>query len=152
MKASQKLVLLLATYFLANTVSVSAKPPEYCNARPLGKPGIAIAATLDPTLVIGEPLKGLGKDQGYGVDSVDPVSDALISQLNKKFGSYPLFWGRYISNRPEWLLKQSEVSTLAKYGIRVLPLAQQTMRFNDIDAKTKSLPALPTGYAMPTLS
>jgi hypothetical protein len=27
---------------------------------------------------------------------------------------------------------------LQKYGIRVLPLAQQTMRFNDIDAKTKS--------------
>lgn len=121
------------------SLAIAAKndDPSYCNARPAGKPGEAVASKIDPTLELGAPVKGLAKS-GYGADSATPVTEALVKALIARYESPPMFWGRYISNRPERLLRPKELEVLGKYKIKVLPLAQQTLRFNDKDEKTKS--------------
>lgn len=132
------LSLALSTLAWAFGASAAPPPPAYCNARPVGKQGEVAAALIDKSLELGKPNKGLAKDGGFGADSAEPVTEELIKGVVKRFGSAPLFWGRYISNRDERLLRPGELQLLAVHGIRVLPLAQQTLRFNDYDPNTKS--------------
>lgn len=88
-----------------------------------------------------------------GADTLVPVTDAIVGMVRKRFGSTPLFWGRYFK-RPGFeqdYQRQSENRVFTANGIRLLPIARQTNRVAgsatqgaedallNVDAFTKSL-------------
>ena len=65
-----------------------------------------------------------------GADTLVPVTDAIVSMVRKKFGSTPLFWGRYFK-RPGFeqdYQPQLENEIFTRNQIRLLPIARQTTR------------------------
>ncbi|HEX8408747.1 MAG TPA: hypothetical protein VF883_07780 [Thermoanaerobaculia bacterium] len=65
-----------------------------------------------------------------GADTLVPVTDSIVASVRKKFGTTPLFWGRYFK-RPgfkEDYQPQLENRVFNDNAIRLLPIARQTNR------------------------
>lgn len=65
-----------------------------------------------------------------GADTLVPVTDAIAAMVRKRFGSTPLFWGRYFK-RPgfaEDFQADAERPVFNANAIRLLPIARQTTR------------------------
>lgn len=61
----------------------------------------------------------------WGVDSCDPATSSLLSQIKSETGGTPTFWGRYLpstSGCPNGYLTQTEVDFLHGQGIKILPI------------------------------
>lgn len=88
-----------------------------------------------------------------GADSLVPVTDDIVAMVRKRFGTTPLFWGRYFK-RPGFeqdYNPATENRVFTSHAIRLLPIARQTNRVAgtatqgaedallNVDAFTKSL-------------
>jgi len=65
-----------------------------------------------------------------GADTLVPVTDAIVASVRTKFGTTPLFWGRYFK-RPGFAQDyqpQLENRVFNDNNIRLLPIARQTNR------------------------
>jgi len=65
-----------------------------------------------------------------GADTLVPVTDAIVAMVKERFGTTPLFWGRYFK-RPGFAQDyqpQLENRVFNENHIRLLPIARQTNR------------------------
>jgi hypothetical protein len=65
-----------------------------------------------------------------GADTLIPVTDAIVTMVRNRFGSTPLFWGRYFK-RPGFAQDyqpQLENEVFTRNQVRLLPIARQTAR------------------------
>lgn len=65
-----------------------------------------------------------------GADTLVPVTDDLVAKVRTRFGSAPLFWGRYFK-KPGFAQDyqpQLENAVFNRNAIRLLPIARQTAR------------------------
>jgi hypothetical protein len=74
-----------------------------------------------------------------GADSTILVTAKLVDTATKTIGQQPVFWGRYFKNKsrskaPEYLHKKED-PVLAQFGIRLLPIAQQTAHVSGSEAQ-----------------
>jgi len=65
-----------------------------------------------------------------GADTLVPVTEAIVTMVRKRFGSTPLFWGRYFK-KPGFeqdYQPKLENDVFTRNQIRLLPIARQTAR------------------------
>lgn len=65
-----------------------------------------------------------------GADTLVPVTDDLVAKVRTRFGTTPLFWGRYFK-KPGFAQDyqpQLENAVFNRNAIRLLPIARQTAR------------------------
>jgi hypothetical protein len=81
-------------------------------------------------------------DRIVGVDSLSPVTEALVSAAKNALGTTPAFWGRYftstIAGGSGEFHHLIEDGVLRDHGIRVLPIARQTNKVGGARADGRS--------------
>jgi LysM repeat protein len=99
--------------------------------------GITICLGLMISLVLGFPHPAISSPYPYGVDSVTPVDNGLISEATNFLGETPSVWGRYFEGpfagtctdrqsftSYEYTSQENEI--LGSSGIHLIPVALST--------------------------
>jgi hypothetical protein len=78
----------------------------------------------------------------FGVDSLSPVTESLVAEVQQAFGATPAFWGRYFTSKTTTGTGEfhhvAEGGILRAHGIRVLPIARQTNKVGGTRADGQS--------------